>query len=234
MTDEIEKTSEKDALLATRRANMARAREARMAARAAKTEAPAQSLGAAAARTVSPRGEVRTRPDGRIEVTGHNGEILSRTRTQVGDIFEIPQSMIPKGWSYQWCAVTIAGNADIILDQNHMFHQNGWRPVPAERYSGTLVPKGTKGNIIRGQQMLMERPEALTLEAQDEDKRNAIQLMSDRNESLKLAGVKKAMPDGFAMDGRYKNTGGGVRLQIDKSLDVLNVNQEAGNYTLSE
>ena len=187
----------------------------------------------AAART-STRGEVRTRSDGRIEVTGHNGEVLSRTRTQVGDIFDIPHSMVPKGWSYQWNAVSIAGNSDILLDQTHMMHQNGWRPVPAERYAGTLVPKGSKGNIIRGQQLLMERPMALTIEAQEEDKRNAMQLISDRNESLKLAGVKKNMGDGFEMGGKYRGTGGGVRMQIDKSLDVLNINKQGGSYQVEE
>lgn len=187
----------------------------------------------AAARTAT-RGEIRTRPDGRLEVTGRDGEVLSRTRTQVGDIFDIPADMIPKNWAYQWNAVSIAGNSDILLDQNHMMHQNGWRPVPAERYAGTLVPKGSKGTIIRGQQMLMERPLALTLEAQAEDERNAKQLMSDRNESLKLAGVKKGMGDGFEMSGKYKGTGGGVRMQIDKSLDVLNINQQARNYQIDE
>jgi|SRR5690242_7699480 len=186
----------------------------------------------AAARTQT-RGGARTLPNGRVEVIGHNGEVLSRTRTQVGDIFDIPQSMIPNGWTYQWNAVSIAGNSDILLDQNHMMYQNGWRPVPAERYAGTLVPKGSKGNIIRGQQMLMERPLALTEEARAEDVRNALQLLSDRNESLKLTGVKKNLGDGFAMNERYKGTGGGVRMQIDKSLDVLNINQQR-NYQLDE
>lgn len=185
----------------------------------------------AAARTAAPHGEIRTRSNGRIEVTGRDGEVLSRTRTQVGDIFEIPQDLIPKNWSYQWNSVSISGNSEILLDQNHMMHQNGWRPVPAERYAGTLVPKGSKGNIVRGQQILMERPMALTIEAQQEDIRNARQLISDRNESLKLAGVKKGLGDGFEMDGKYKGTGGGIRMQIDKSLDVLNINQQSGNYT---
>ena len=180
------------------------------------------------------RQSARTRSDGRVEVVGHNGDVLSRTRTQVGDIFEIPQSLIPSGWSMQWNAVSIAGNSDILLDQSHMMYQNGWRPVPAERYAGTLVPKGSTGNIIRGQQMLMERPQALTDEAKAEDIRNAHQLISDRNESLKLTGVKKQLGQGFEMNERYKNTGGGVRIQIDKSMDVVNVNREAGGYTVDE
>lgn len=187
----------------------------------------------AAARTPT-RSAARTRPDGRIEVVGRNGEKLSRTRTHVGDIFEVPMSVIPKGWSYQWNAVSIAGNSDILLDQQHMMHQNGWRPVPAERYAGTLVPKGSVGPILRGQQMLMERPLELTQEAQKEDLRNARQLISDRNESLKLTKVKGELPDGIEMAGKYKGTGGGIRMQIDKSLDVLNVNREAGDYKLDE
>lgn len=188
---------------------------------------------AAAARTQT-RTSPRTNASGRIEVTGRNGEALSRTRTYVGDIFEIPKEMIPENWDYQWNAVSIAGNSEIILDQNHMMHQNGWRPVPAERYAGTLVPKGATGNIIRGQQMLMERPLALSLEARAEDLRNAHQLISDRNESLKLTKVKDQLPDGMEMAKRYKGTGGGVKLQIDKSLDVLNINREAGSYKLDE
>lgn len=188
---------------------------------------------AAAARTPT-RASARTRTDGRIEVVGRGGEVLSRTRTHVGDIFEIPQSMIPKGWSYQWNAASIAGNSDILLDQNHMMHQNGWRPVPAERYAGTLVPAGSVGPILRGQQILMERPEALTQEAQKEDLRNARQLISDRNESLKLTKVKSELGEGIEMSGKYKGTGGGIRMQIDKSLDVLEVNREAGDYKLDE
>lgn len=187
----------------------------------------------AAARSETRQG-ARSRSDGRLEVVGHNGEVLSRTRVQVGDIFEIPKELIPPGWSYQWNAVSVAGNSDILIDQNHMMYQNGWRPVPAERYAGTLVPRGSKGNIIRGQQLLMERPTVLTQEARQEDIRNAKQLISDRNDALKLGGVKKNLGDGFEMSDKYKGTGGAVRMQIDKSLDVLDVNQKAGNYQLDE
>ena len=166
------------------------------------------------------RQSARTRSDGRVEVLGHNGEVLSRTRVQVGDIFEIPKEMIPAGWSMQWNAVSVAGNSEILLDQNHMMYQNGWRPVPAERYAGSLVPKGSTGNIIRGQQMLMERPQALTDEARAEDVRNAHQLIEDRNQSLKLGQVKKSLGDGFEMSGKYKGTGGDIKMSIDRGLDI--------------
>ena len=192
----------------------------------------------AAPQPVAPRTQTRqsarTRSDGRLEVTGRGGEVLSRTRTYVGDIFEIPKELTEPGWSLQWNAVSISGNSEILLDQNHMMHQNGWRAVPAERYAGTLVPKGSTGPIIRGQQMLMERPQALTDQANLEDLRNARNLINDRNESLKLTKVKDSLPDGMEMDRRYRGTGGGMRMEIDKSLDVLNVNRQSGNYQTDE
>jgi len=236
---EIQKTSDAKPEMTPAQVRMAKARAARGAkkpeqiTRQVKKPPVFEDEPVAAARTPT-RGEVRTRSDGRIEVTGRNGEMLSRTRTQVGDIFEIPQDMIPHGWSYQWNSVSVAGNSDILLDQNHMMHQNGWRPVPAERYAGTLVPKGSTGNIVRGQQMLMERPAALTEEARAEDIRNAYQLLNDRNQSLKLTKVKQQLGDGFEMSKNYKGTGGGMKMAIDKSLDVLNINREAGSYQLDE
>ncbi len=128
--------------------------------------------------------------------------------------------MIPAGWRYQWNVITVVGNSEIAADQSHGMYQNGWRPVPAERYAGTLVPANAKGNIMRGGQRLEERPEALCIEAQEEDIRAAKQLISDRNDSLKLSGVRKQMGDGFEMSGKYRGTGGSIRMQIDKSLDM--------------
>lgn len=166
---------------------------------------------------------------GRIAVMGHNGEMLSRKRTGTGDIFAIPPELVPENWSYQWVSVTVVGNTEIVMDQNLMMAENGWRPVPAERYPGRFMPEGHKGSIIRGGQMLMERPQALTDEARAEDIRNARQLISDRNESLKLTGVKANLPDGFEMSGRRRGTGGNVRMQIDPGLDI-----PRPEYTLAE
>jgi hypothetical protein len=157
---------------------------------------------------------------GRVEAVGRDGEVLSRSSTFVSDAFEIPADMIPKGWSYQWNTVSVHGNQEVASKHLHLMQQQGWRAVPAERYAGTLVPKGSKGALIREGMILAERPMALTMEAQAEDLANAKKLLSDRNESLKLAGVKGAMPDGFEMGGKYKGTGGDIRMSIDKGLDI--------------
>jgi len=166
---------------------------------------------------------VRGRPSGRVEARGRDGEVLTRKRTHQGDIFAIDPKLIPPGWEYQWAAVSVTGNTEILLDQNLMMAENGWRPVPCERYPGKFMPIGHKGSIIRGGQMLMERPAVLCEEARAEDVRNAKQLISDRNESLKLAKVKDSMQGGFEMSGKYRGTGGGIRMEIDKSLDVVNL-----------
>ena len=154
------------------------------------------------------------------EAIGRNGEVLSRKRTAAGDIFAIPDELIPKGWEYQWCAVSVTGNSEILLDQNLMFAENGWRAVPSDRYPGRFMPVGHKGSIIRGGQMLMERPKTLSDEARAEDVRLARQLISDRNEALKLSGMRKNMADGFEMGGKYRGTGGDIRMSIDRALDV--------------
>jgi len=154
------------------------------------------------------------------EAIGRSGEVLSRKRTAAGDIFDIPKSLIPEGWEYQWCAVSVVGNTEILLDQNLMSAENGWRAVPADRYPGRFMPVGHKGPIIRGGQMLMERPKSLSDEARAEDARMAKQLISDRNESLKLSGMKKNMGDGFEMGSKYRGTGGDIRLSIDRALDA--------------
>lgn len=91
------------------------------------------------------------------------------------------------------------------------------------------MPVGHKGSIIRGGQMLMERPKSLSDEARAEDIRMAKQQISDRNESLKLAGVKKGMADGFEMGGKYRGTGGDVRMSIDRALDIAPPSHELAN-----
>ena len=182
-------------------------------------KAAARQLGAEPSRT-RPSTRQETRAPTRSEVIGRNGEVLSRSRTGGIDPFDIPKDIVPEGWSYQWNVVTVTGNADVCLDQGMGMYENGWRPVPAERHPGRFVPHGTRGEILRGGQRLEERPVALTEQARLEDVRTAKQLLSDRNDALKLSGVKNAMPDGFAMNQRYRGTGGRIQMNIDPALDI--------------
>lgn len=159
---------------------------------------------------------------GNVIVQGRDGEMLSRKRTSTKDIFDIPPELIPDGYEFQWCAVTVIGNSEILMDQNLMMAENGWRPVKADRYPGRFMPEGHKGAIVRGGQMLMERPKILCEEARAEDIAIAKRQITDRDQSLMggKANVRGAMRDGIAMGGKYRGTGGDVRMSIDPALDI--------------
>lgn len=174
----------------------------------------------AAARQASPRATQPGAARGRVTATGRDGEELSRRRTSTGDIFNIPPELIEKGWEMQWIAVSVVGNQEVVMDQNLMMLENGWRPVMAERFPGRFMPAGHKGHIIRGGQGLYERPKVLSDEARSEDIRAARQLVTDRNESLKLTGVKNQLGAGFEMNSKYRGTGGDIRMSIDRALDA--------------
>lgn len=154
------------------------------------------------------------------EVLGRSGEVLTRKRTGALDPFHVPPDMIPKGWAYQWNPVSIMGSTDACMSVSNSMYENGWRPVPASRHPGKFVPFGKSGDIVRDGQRLEERPAILSQQAAAEDVRMAKQLISDRNDALKLSGVKNAMPDGFAMSNRYHGTGGSIKMDIDRALDI--------------
>lgn len=169
------------------------------------------------ARETPPRDPVRSGP---VVVKGRDGEVLTRKRTGVGDIFAIPPELIEPGWEMQWIAMSVFGNKEVVMDQNLGMLENGWRPVMADRFPGRFMPAGHTGHIVRGGQGLYERPKVLCDEARSQDIREAKQLISDRNESLKLSGVKDKMGPGFEMNRRYRGTGGDVRMSIDPGLDI--------------
>lgn len=155
-------------------------------------------------------------------VVGRNGEQLTRTRATGVDPFLIPPNIIPQGWDYQWNVVAVINNKDVVVRHSMTMYQNGWRPVPAERHPGMFVPIGTKGEIVVEGQRLEERPLSMTIEAREEDERAARQQMRDRDQALMggAANVKNAMRDGFEMGGKYRGTGGNLRMQIDPGIDV--------------
>lgn len=214
-----------------------RSREAR-AARAAATQANTMSIdddqgdhvrGVAApqrqatrqgVRDAMPRQPSRQPARETAEVLGRNGEVLTRKRSGALDPFHVPPEMIPKGWAYQWNPVSIMGSTDACMSVSNSMYENGWRPVPASRHPGKFVPFGKSGDIVRDGQRLEERPAILSQQAAAEDVRMAKQLIADRNDSLKLNGVKNAMPDGFAMNSRYRGTGGSIKMDIDRALDI--------------
>jgi hypothetical protein len=162
--------------------------------------------------------------NGRLIIEGRGGEMLSRKRKDDGgDPFHVPAEIIPPNWEYQWCPDSVNGNKEIVSDQALVFWENGWRPVPADRHPGRYTPVGTKGDILRGGQILMERPKALCDEARAEMVSKARKQMSDRAESLMggKANMRGSMQGGFEMNaGKYRGTGGDLRISVDPAFDV--------------
>lgn len=190
--------------------------------------APHQRTIRRSARTGSTREPSRDPSRSGAVIYGRDGEVLTRKRTGVGDIFDVPKELIEPGWEMQWNAVSVVGNSEVLTDQTLMMAENGWRPVPADRdgFAGRFSPVGAKGAIVRGGQRLEERPKALCDQARAEGIRNAKRLISDRNESLKFSGVTKGAP-GFEMGGKYRGTGGDIRMNIDRGVYA----DESGNIT---
>lgn len=146
-------------------------------------------------------------------VEGHNGEVLTRRRTQLGDRYAIPPHEIPEGWTYQWNQVTVLNKevgGDLIM------HENGWRPVPASRHPGRWTAPGASGSIIVDGLRLEERPAALTQEALLEDRSRAKAQIRDQTDSLRL--TQKKLPG--SREARGRNMGGGMRMEIDPGLDI--------------
>ena len=150
-------------------------------------------------------------------VRGRNGEILSRTRTGVGDRFAITDDMREPGWDLQWNAISVLNNKDVVAQQSLEMFANGWRPVPHDRYPGRYAMPGTTGPIIVDGLQLEERPISLSQQARVEEIRKAKAQLSDQNEALKLSGVTNNAP-GFSTSSKYRGAGGDIRMQIDRAL----------------
>jgi len=155
-------------------------------------------------------------------VMGRNGEILTRTQTHEGDPFEIPAQYDDPGWERQWIAHTVVNSSDECMRHKLNMEANGWRPVLAKQMPGVFMPMAYSGHIINQGQGLYERPKILSDRAREEDIAKARRQMSDRDESLMggKAAVRGAMKNGFAMDKRYRGTGGDLRMSIDRALDI--------------
>lgn len=160
--------------------------------------------------------------NGPREFVGRDGEVLTRTRKSGLDPFHVPANFPPPGWEYQWCAVAAVGNKEVVRTQNIEFFQNGWRPVPANRHDGFFLPKGELGPVIVRDQMLMERPTEMCEDARNEDKRNAIQQMRDRDQSLMggKANLQGVATQGIPVMGTGDRRGTAVRMAIDPALDI--------------
>jgi hypothetical protein len=138
----------------------------------------------------------------------------------MSDPYQIPPELIDPDWDMQWNTVTVVGNSEVVLAMDNMMHDNGWRPVPADR-PGFAKRFGTSksGNaIIIGGLRLDERPRSMTEAAKEDEHRRSVTQMRDRDSAL--TGGKAALRNtlegqDLGIVGGYKGRRTGTRLGFD-------------------
>lgn len=94
-----------------------------------------------------------------------------RKSTSHEDQFHLPQEEIPEGLSYEWKRFSVYGQEDPFYLAS--MREQGWEPVSPKRHPNWVPPGYNQPHIIKGGQILMERPVELTLEAQAEQRQLA-------------------------------------------------------------
>ena len=153
-------------------------RSPRVAAPSPSESAPAPRINRATANLSYEVGE-----NGRI-IAHMNGEMFTRKRVGHQDPLQFAAAEIPPGMSYQWIAVSVHNNNDLVPLHTAQWMENGWRPVPSERHPGRFMSADKKGAIVRDGLMLVERPALLTKEAMEEDLGIAKRQLTERNDQF--------------------------------------------------
>lgn len=89
-----------------------------------------------------------------------------RKSTVNEDQFFIPLDEIPEGLNYEWKRWENVGQQDPFYIAQ--MREQGWEPVDPKHHPNWVPPGYHEPHIIKGGQILMERPMALTLEARKE------------------------------------------------------------------
>jgi len=99
-------------------------------------------------------------------------------------------------------------------------HENGWRPVSPQTMPGYMPDSAQSGYIERDGLRLMERPQVLTDEANEDERRDAAELRQAQTEQFGARKLPKGYIDGYAHKG--KDAGKQVRRAIEPSpIDLL-------------
>lgn len=155
-------------------------------------------------------------PRGRASAIGRDGNPIWRhgSPNEGYDKFAVPLEIIPPGWVYQWKAYTVLNEPDTAYQGK--LRAAGWTPVMADVHPGRWMPIDHKGPIIVDGLMLMETPEALYIEAENEQKRLAADKVNRSRQQHGLAPVTPGIDQGH--HGVRQNTF--VRTQVESGADI--------------
>lgn len=108
-----------------------------------------------------------------------------KTTTTHDDPFYIPVDEIPEGLSYEWKRWSVAGQHDPFYVAG--LREQGWEPVPPKRHPNWVPPGYNEPHIIKGGQILMDRPIELTEEARKEQRMLAKQQQREAEQRLGMS-----------------------------------------------
>lgn len=113
-----------------------------------------------------------------------------RKATVDEDMFFVPVEEIPDGLVYEWKRWTNVGQEDAYYYAKQL--EQGWEPVPPTRHP-TWVPPGYKEPfIMKGGQILMDRPKELHDEAQRELRQLSRRMVVEAEQRLGRSGAGEA------------------------------------------
>lgn len=98
------------------------------------------------------------------------------------DIFYIPLDEIPDDLSYEWKRWSNVGEENPFYIAQ--LREQGWEPVPPSRHPNWVPPGYTQPHIIKGGQILMDRPKELTEEARAENRQLARRQIREAEQRL--------------------------------------------------
>lgn len=118
-----------------------------------------------------------------------HGEKRRTRRRKLSDtghenIFYIPVEEIPEGLSYEFKRWSVKGQEDPFYIAS--MREQGWEPVDPKRHPTWVPPGYNQPYIIKGDQILMERPMELTEEARAEQRQLAKRQVREAEQRLGL------------------------------------------------
>lgn len=145
------------------------------------------------------------RPPLRDGVRGRSGEILTRGRVSghgYVNEFDVPADVRDPDWDLYWARSSTHGKPD-AANLNELY-DNGWRPASPKNYGRIMPDMRGKESIERDGLILMERPMALTYEALDEQRRDALELRNIQAEAFGGRNLPKGFDQGHrTRDGKF-------------------------------
>jgi len=105
-----------------------------------------------------------------------------RKSTVSEDEFFIPIDEIPEGLSYEWKRWSVNGQENPFYIAQ--MREQGWEPVPPSRHPSWVPPGYKEPHIIKGGQILMDRPVELTKEAHAEQRQLAKKQVREAEQRL--------------------------------------------------